>query len=203
MDASSCSTPRRWCDASSRCVASSAPTTERLRTIPTDRTLLAGPHRWDARFNRSPSPHDGAAVVADDFGLVAVPAVAAAGRQLPPVAATAARSAPCVRWVERGGAWVRHCCRRVGAARARRAGRTYRWIKGGVEMSSPDMWREPDGLTFPWFGACACGRSRRTHVVRDAFGKGGCGRTVRRRPRDRPRRRRAGVATRREPGATR
>ena len=38
-------------------------------------------------------------------------------------------------------------------------------------MSSPDMWREPERLSFPWFGACACGRLRRTHVVRDALGK--------------------------------
>ena len=38
-------------------------------------------------------------------------------------------------------------------------------------MSSPDMWPEPDWLTFPWFGACACGRLRRTHVVRDTLGK--------------------------------
>ena len=38
-------------------------------------------------------------------------------------------------------------------------------------MSSPDTWREPEWLTYPWFGACACGRLRRTHVVRDASGE--------------------------------
>ena len=38
-------------------------------------------------------------------------------------------------------------------------------------MSSPDMWREPERLAFPWLGACACGRLRRTHVVRDALGQ--------------------------------
>ena len=37
-------------------------------------------------------------------------------------------------------------------------------------MSSPDMWREPERLAFRG-RACACGRLRRTHVVRDTLGQ--------------------------------